>query len=207
MVLVVVVALAAGTKLAKDHGQGADWYTGVGQWVGGLGSLIAAGIALWIATSDRRRADRLRSEEQERQAADLAREAGLVMIDARRLASVVRIAPGDSKAGVSVRNRRRSRLFDIEIVRFVQQGEEVADLELQRQFGVFDPAANEGKNRTRSDLIDLLPVLVLNSDQVLTLFPKNRPDVPADYVAVRYTDESGMRWEVDTDGSPARKVG
>lgn len=30
-------------------GQGADWWSAWGQWIGGIGSIIAAGVAVWIA--------------------------------------------------------------------------------------------------------------------------------------------------------------
>jgi hypothetical protein len=200
-VTAVTVALVTGTKVVMDRAQGAEWYAGIGQWVGGIGSFVAAVIALWIATSDRRRADQLRAEERAEQAADLAREAALVRIDARQLAPAVRIMPGESRAGVSVRNRRSSRLFEIEIVRVVQEGREIAAPELDRQFGIHEP----GK-KPSAEFIDALPIQVLKPDAVLTIFPKDWDAVPADYAAVRYTDESGVRWEVDTDGGLARKV-
>ncbi|WP_218721275.1 hypothetical protein [Nocardia sp. MH4] len=200
-VVAVTVALLAGTKFTMDRVKDADWYAGIGQWVGGIGSFVAAVIALWIATSDRRRADQLRAKERAEQAADFAREAALVRIEARQLAPAVRIRPGDTRAGVSVRNRRRSRLFEIEIVRVVQEGQEVAVPELDRQFGIYEPG-----EEPRAEVIDALPIQVLKPDEVLTMFPKDWDAVPADYVAVRYTDESGVRWEVDTDGGLARKV-
>ncbi|MBW0274896.1 hypothetical protein ATM97_27205 [Nocardia sp. MH4] len=92
-------------------------------------------------------------------------------------------------------------MFEIEIVRVVQEGQEVAVPELDRQFGIYEPG-----EEPRAEVIDALPIQVLKPDEVLTMFPKDWDAVPADYVAVRYTDESGVRWEVDTDGGLARKV-
>src|SRR5271156_1740308 len=60
-----VFVLWAGSQIAHDRGQSVEWYTGFGQWLGGLGSLTAAVVALWIATRDRReRARERRSEEK-----------------------------------------------------------------------------------------------------------------------------------------------
>jgi hypothetical protein len=60
--LLSVGALFAGSQIAHDRGQSVDWYTGFGQWLGALGSFIAAGAALLIATRDRRDRDKERLE-------------------------------------------------------------------------------------------------------------------------------------------------
>jgi hypothetical protein len=44
-----------------------------------------------------------------------------------------------------------------------------------------------------------LPYLAIAPDQVLSIFPRELPNIPADYVAVEYTDSRGRRWQVDTD--------
>jgi hypothetical protein len=73
--VIAVGALFAGSQIAHDRGQSVDWYTGFGQWLGALGSFIAAGAALLIATRDRR------DREKERLAAHRA-EATLVIVTA-----------------------------------------------------------------------------------------------------------------------------
>jgi hypothetical protein len=52
--VVSIGVLFAGSQIAHNRGQTVDWYTGFGQWLGALGSFIAAGAALWISVSDRR---------------------------------------------------------------------------------------------------------------------------------------------------------
>ncbi|WP_063129931.1 hypothetical protein [Nocardia fusca] len=202
VIVVVSAVIGVGTRLTMDRTQNADWFAGIGQWVGGAGSVIAAVVALWIATSDRRRAEQVRAEEHDERAADLAREAGLVKIESAELAPAVQVMPGQSRAGFSVRNRRNVRLFDIEIVRVVYEGNEVTDMEFDDQYGLWD-TVNE---RKESGFIDYMSTLVLKPDSVLTVYPKDWKAVPADYAAARYTDESGVRWEVDTNGGLARKV-
>ena len=60
-----IFALWAGSQFARDRGQSVEWYTGFGQWLGAVGSLIAATVALWIATRDRKeREDELRSADR-----------------------------------------------------------------------------------------------------------------------------------------------
>jgi hypothetical protein len=66
--------LWAGSQFAHDRGQSVEWYTGFGQWLGGLGSLTAAIVALWIATRDRK------ERERELRSADRA-QATLVIVE------------------------------------------------------------------------------------------------------------------------------
>src|SRR5271163_933725 len=58
-----VFVLFVGSQIAHDRGQSVEWYTGFGQWLGGLGSLIAAGVALWIAVTERRHVERQREAD------------------------------------------------------------------------------------------------------------------------------------------------
>ncbi|NKZ99169.1 hypothetical protein GTA26_30050 [Rhodococcus hoagii] len=106
--LVAIVALWAGTQIALESGQDVAWYSGFGQWLGALGSMIAAGVALWIATSERQAAQEARDR-------DLAREAGLVTV---RVFDEMRV-PGagatDVAPGIVVMNWRQSRLFNLHI--------------------------------------------------------------------------------------------
>lgn len=198
--LTAVLLLWAGTQLAKTSGQSVEWYTGFGQWLGALGSIIAAVVALWIATSDRRRADQIREDDRAEAAADLARIAGLVLVSAARYVPALRLMPGESQAGVAVRNRRDSPVYDIRFVRFIHGGVEIPDLKFARQMRIY-PLEGEWIPLTES-----LPHLSLEPDQIMVVYPRDVPDDPADYVAVQYTDQVGLRWEVDTKGGPARRV-
>ncbi|WP_063001508.1 hypothetical protein [Nocardia mikamii] len=197
---VAVLLLWGGTQLAKANGQNVDWYTGFGQWLGALGSLIAAVVALWIATTDRQHTERARQAERDEVAADRAREAGLVFVVAKKLMTDDSVTPVTLEAGVYVKNWRNSRIFDLEISRFVQDGVVVDDLKFKRRIILYPNPGGVAEK------LELLPVLSLQTDQTLSLFPKDLPDVPAEYVALRYTDETGRRWEVDTNGGPARKI-
>ncbi|NKW33288.1 hypothetical protein GS942_14280 [Rhodococcus hoagii] len=58
--LVATWLSVAGTQIALESGQDVAWYSGFGQWLGALGSMIAAGVALWIATSERQAAQEAR---------------------------------------------------------------------------------------------------------------------------------------------------
>jgi hypothetical protein len=185
-----VLLLGGGSQIARDRGQSVEWYTGFGQWLGGLGSLIAAGVALWIAVTERRHVERQRE-------ADLTREAGLVQITATRLGKQKAGGPMFPAAGVGVRNRRTDHIFDLEVTQFVMSGEEIGDLQL-------DSIDLYPKTKGRWYRPMELPYLAIAPDQVLSIFPRELPNIPADYVAVEYTDSRGRRWQVDTDRTVRR---
>ncbi|CAM5742394.1 hypothetical protein MAUB1S_01511 [Mycolicibacterium aubagnense] len=99
---VAVSLLFIGSQIAHDRGQSVNWYTGFGQWLGALGSFIAAGVALWISVNDRHdRLSELRAEEQAR-------------------ARLVRVSAGwlPSRAAVEVRVENYGPLpvLDVELV-------------------------------------------------------------------------------------------
>ncbi|MGV0750514.1 hypothetical protein [Mycolicibacter minnesotensis] len=183
-----VLTLWAATQLAIWQGQSVTWYTGFGQWLGALGSLIAAGVALWIATTDRRRSDQRREADLAQREADLTREAGLVQIDAGAY---------KSSAGIRIRNRRSSRIFDIKVTKFVLNGTEVAQLDL---YSIDMFPKSEGARYYPADL----PHFAIEVDQEMYLYPNGIPNMPAGYVRVEYTDSSGRRWQVDTDRAVER---
>lgn len=54
-------------------GRGTDWWAAWGQWVGGIGSIAAAGAAVWIAVEGWRRSD---AESREKAERDLASRFG-----------------------------------------------------------------------------------------------------------------------------------
>lgn len=201
-----VLLLWAGSQLAKANGQNVDWYTGFGQWLGALGSLIAAVVALWIATTDRQRADQARRAEREEADKDLAREAGLVRVETGHMKAAVVVMPTDSRPGIAIDNRRSSCIYDIEVVRIVKEGAVIPDPEFHRQIRV-QPSKSEWAPHYSS-----LKYFALEPNHLVMVYPKGpaenqgEMDEPPEYVAVRYTDQSGRRWEVDSDGGPARKV-
>jgi hypothetical protein len=65
---VFIGGLFAASQIAHDRHQSVDWYTGFGQWLGALGSFVAAGAALLIATRDRRERSRERLATHEAEA-------------------------------------------------------------------------------------------------------------------------------------------
>lgn len=97
-----VAALWGGSQIAHDTGQSVDWYTGFGQWLGGLGSLIAAGVALLIATRDRR--DRIAERRNEE-----STHARLVRLTARS-------NRGSPTVTVTVSNFGSLPILDVELV-------------------------------------------------------------------------------------------
>jgi hypothetical protein len=109
-----------------------------------------------------------------------------VQVTARKLGRRQAVGPHFPAAGVCVRNRRDDRMFDIEVTRFVMHGKEI---ELEIDFIDVHPTTRDSWYRPQE-----LPSLAFEPDQVLSIFPKGLPDIPADYVSVAYTDSSGRRW-------------
>jgi uncharacterized membrane protein YeaQ/YmgE (transglycosylase-associated protein family) len=193
-----VLLLLIGSQLAKWWGQDVDWYAGFGQWLGAIGSIIAAIVALYIATSDRRAAAELRQAEQEEREDDLKREAGLVRVLAKPL-SFYTIGYPETFCGVSVSNRRVAPIFDLEVSSFIAHGSEVVKPELYRT--VIYP---KGERERTIRFMEELQFVRLVTDQTIALTIKGHIDAPAEYAAVRYTDSKGLRWQVDTKGDVER---
>ncbi|PPJ31863.1 hypothetical protein C5E45_32760 [Nocardia nova] len=202
-----VLLLWAGTQLAKATGQSVEWYTGFGQWLGALGSLVAAVVALWISTTDRQRADRAQQDARDEAERDLAREAGLVRVTSGQFSALLAgVARGGTLPGIAVENRRNSRIYDIEYARIASHGVAIPDPTFLRYVKFRAGKAGDAQK------IESLRVIGLEPDHLLTAYLTTSaensapPDEPPEYVAVRYTDQSGRRWEVDTDRGPGRKV-
>lgn len=190
-----VALLTAGTIAANRLNQSVEWYAGVGQWLGALGSLLAAITALWIATTDRRRADELRDAERRDRDADLLREAGLVRVRFEEVPRRQRISGRTyDEIGIGVENRRADRIFDIELHSVTVDGENFL-------FDVSDMAVDAKLAQLSS-----LAQCVLESDQELLMFSDTPPHNGETFAALRYTDQHGRRWQVDTSGAVA-KVG
>lgn len=199
--------LFVGSQVARDHGQSVDWYTGFGQWLGALASFLAAGVALWIAGSDRRRADVVRAEEHAQQEADLARQAGLVQVTVEMFGVRQAVGPNLPAAGIGIRNRRADRVFDIEVVKLIHQGTEVPfDLKTDVEFinGWATSPAREMHEKWFPQSGELIGIAV-ETDELLVIYqPQRLPNTAADYAAIAYTDASGRRWQVDTKGVVTR---
>lgn len=188
-----VLALWVGTQFAISRGQDVAWYTGFGQWLGALGSLIAAAVALGIATTDRRQAADLRKAEQDDRDADLAREAGLVRVE---MGNVTDSTSGATVRVLIVRNWRRSRLFEVDVNCFETHGAVaypgIGTIILRHN----GPARELGKRE--------LGVTLIQPGAELQFRAAN--DAAPAFGSIHYTDEAGRRWEVDSDGIIARKV-
>jgi hypothetical protein len=193
--VIAVALLTAGTIAANRLDQSVEWYAGVGQWLGALGSLLAAITALWIATTDRRRADKLREAERRDREADLLREAGLVRV---RFEEVPRRQQISGRAfgepGIGISNRRADRIFDVELHTVTINGEDF-------RFDV-ETISVDGGPAARGTLAHR----VIEPHQELLLFAEISAYNGKTFSAVRYTDQHGRRWQVDTAGAVA-KVG
>ncbi|SUE07092.1 Uncharacterised protein [Prescottella equi] len=192
--LVAIVALWAGTQIALESGQDVAWYSGFGQWLGALGSMIAAGVALWIATSERQAAQEARDR-------DLAREAGLVTV---RVFDEMRV-PGagatDVAPGIVVMNWRQSRLFNLHI-REIRGAVSPFIVAVRTDPGAkLQPAL--GAKRVSMGELMLTPIA---HEDVVTIFPTVSEGGRISYASLRYTDETGRQWEVDNGSRVARIV-
>jgi hypothetical protein len=198
---VSIVALFAGSQIARNWGQDVDWYTGFGQWLGALGSFVAAGAALWISGSDRRYNMKERQRTENQQDADLCRQAGLVQVTAEMLGRRQAVGPMNPTPAIGIRNRRSDRIFDINVTKFVHDGEEIELVpDMVNGFYVYPP------RKENFHMSAELRSLALDADDLLVIYQQGSlPGTPADYAAVSYTDPAGRRWEVDTDGSVTRR--
>src|SRR4051794_27604594 len=68
VVIGLLVLLVVGISQAKDSG----WWAAWGQWVGGIGSIAAAVVALWIAYQGWKKADNQAEEFRQRDERELA---------------------------------------------------------------------------------------------------------------------------------------
>jgi hypothetical protein len=198
-----IAVLFAGSQFARAWGQTVDWYTGFGQWLGALGSFIAAGAALWISVTDRRRNDDERRRAEERQEADLKRQAGLVSVTAEMIYRSQAVPPAIRTPAIGIRNRRADRIFDIEVVKFIHHGQELKLLPDSINGFTISPPRPSQQGWYQSGQ---LSSVALDPDEWLVIYQQgNLPNTPADYAAVKYTDRSGGRWEVDTKGAVTRR--
>lgn len=191
------VVLTVSTISANRLNQSVEWYAGVGQWLGALGSLLAAGMALWIVTTDRRRFDQLRQDEQRERDADLLREAGLVrLMDLRNTRDMnLDDLSGRSDSGVvgiKVRNYRADRIFDLDL--------SVDTAEAQTVDPMWTYAYPDGyeKSQVEPEKCTVAP------DGELYLQARLRSWIEHVRITVRYTDQRGRRWQIDADGNVAR---
>ncbi len=203
---VAVSLLFIGSQIAHDRGQSVNWYTGFGQWLGALGSFIAAGVALWISVNDRHdRLSELRAEEQAR-------------------ARLVRVSAGwlPSRAAVEVRVENYGPLpvLDVELVA-AEWSQHPQARWIALNTGqpnppeyTFSPLLKP--RQSNDDLfieVLVLAVQFVDSDTnqplatpnprtanfgVPTYLPIDLSEVA---IRVRFTDASGTLWETATDGA------
>ncbi len=171
--------------------------------LGALGSFVAAGAALWISVTDRRRTDDARAQEHAQEASDLARQAGLVQVTAEMLGKRQPIGPMIPTPAIGgVKNRRTDRIFDIGGVAKFIHGGETLELEIASVNGFYVFPQRDGSS---FHVAEQLRGLALETDDLLVLYQQDSlPNTPADFAAVRYTDSAGRRWEVDTSGAVTR---
>jgi hypothetical protein len=184
-----VALLTAGTIAANRLNQSVEWYAGVGQWLGALGSLLAAITALWIASTDRRRADTLREAERLDRDADLLREAGLVRVRFEEIPRRRLTGGTFGETGIGIRNRRADPIFDLELHTVTIDGQDF-------RFDV-DTVSVDGGAAAQGTLTQR----VVDPHQELLLFAEIPPHNGETFTAVRYTDQRGRRWQVDTAGA------
>ncbi|MUM19715.1 hypothetical protein FZI91_21805 [Mycobacterium sp. CBMA271] len=183
--LLTLLLVFVGTQIAVWVGQDVNWYTGFGSWLGAIASVFAAVVALGIATSDRRRADRQRTIDSDERNEALRRQASLVRATATH---------GDL---IKVCNWRSSRIFNIEITNV-----DIGGSNRLKTIGSIRVRMNDGSDQI-SWWRTPLETLVLKPNQeawiAVELAERYRLDT-ADKVAVRYNDEAGRSWEIDSRG-------
>lgn len=197
-----ITALFAASQVAHDRGQSVGWYTGFGQWLGALGSFTAAGVALWIALDGQRRDKRQRES-------DLRRQAGLVRVSVERV-DQRQSGGGFSKcAAIAIKSYRSGRIFHINVTQFLHRGKPAPPVSQISDGCEIFPITTQWNPSTEWSINQL----ALKSDDMLVLYlrgelsnpvhfeNKSKPDF---FVAVRYTDEAGHRWEVDSGGGVRR---
>jgi len=189
--VLVVAILWGATQLAMQFGQDVDWYAGFGQWLGALASVFAAGIALWIATSDRR--DRMNEQRRE-----LTLEASLVRVQIGRGWMPNPVNYPDSRECITVTNWRRSELFDIEVRQLRTAGDQDIGTDKFSQVVVYSAEKPEILLREARQL-RWVPI---DPKAYFVLFPAAREELS--YAAIRYTDSAGRRWQVDSNNAVIR---
>lgn len=197
-----IALLFAASQVAHDRGQSVGWYTGFGQWLGALGSFTAAGVALWIALDGQRR------DKQQRES-DLLRQAGLVHVSVERVEQRQAAGRVGKCAAIVIKNYRPGRIFCIDLTQFLHRGKPAPPAaQISNGCDTFPTTTrwNPSREWTTNQL-------ALKSDDMLALYlrgelsnpvhfeNKGKPDF---FVAVRYTDEDGHRWEIDTTGNVRR---
>ncbi|MBF4478290.1 hypothetical protein [Rhodococcus rhodochrous] len=196
--MTVLALLLVGTRQGWTYNEWGNAAT----WFGAAGSLLAAGAALWIATTDRRLADDRERRTKHRAALDLTREAGLVRIQTGEIQAPVLVGPGDTRLGLTLRNWRKSALFDVQLERIVIEGQEISPVELERQAGAIYPQVGDKKAFFSADE---LARKMLDPGTTVSWVPKGISTAP-ELAVVHYTDDSGRRWEVDNTSTLARRI-
>ncbi|MGC5027443.1 hypothetical protein ACLQ3K_22065 [Tsukamurella sp. DT100] len=204
IVAVSVVGLVAGSQIARWAGQDVDWYTGFGQWLGAIASILAAGAALWIATSDRRRADRLARERQDE---DDEKE----RIRLERVAALVRVEHGTTvpqfgeAVFIQIINMRSETIVDVQITEYVIEGHNWATTEQWLSDHVRRiPRTPDGAPRPLNSDIPANSAVIRHAAEVPESDPAFVPRKVPELVVVTYLDSAGLQWQVDSTGRAER---
>lgn len=200
-----VVVLVIGSQLARWTDQDVDWYTGFGQWLGAIASLLAAGAALWIATSDRRGTARRAREERTR-----AREDERVRLE--RVASLVRVSyEGDAlfmgnAITIVIENLRQDVIVNLEVTKYVIDGVNYARAEgWLSAFVDRVPRTADGGQAPLARTVPPNSILKLRPQTGLHFSdPRWVPEAAPSLIEITYLDTAGLRWRVDSSGKAVR---
>lgn len=193
-----VIVLFVGSQIAHDWGQRVDWYTGFGQWLGALASFIAAGVALWIAVSDRRN-----NLNDRRIDAESAAEAQAALI-------VVKVADPQQgkKFRIDVTNYSDHPILDVKFDWAKYSRAPQAELLTQLIHGEGRVLDTRGVYSILIDFIDGVTKKSLMGDKFDDTYQEwdgpNRPDPKEVSAGIRFRDANGMRWRQDTEGKVIR---
>ncbi|MGZ9829497.1 hypothetical protein ACXYTP_21510 [Tsukamurella ocularis] len=196
-----VLVLTIATPIAAHAGIKSDWYAGYGQWLGAIGALVAAAVALGIATTDRRIAAEQRDAENRERDATLKREAALVRVGWEQVTTMRTFGGDRTEPMITVTNRRDVPIFDIEVVGFVQDGQEPDNgFEVT---GYMPLPLPDDANFAHQQPIP--SHLVVEPAESIAFAIGTVSDSPA-LVTVNYTDQKGHRWQVKSSGGASRII-
>ncbi|CAM3726495.1 hypothetical protein TSOC111612_11375 [Tsukamurella ocularis] len=196
-----ILVLTIATPIAARAGIKSDWYAGYGQWLGAIGALVAAAVALGIATTDRRIAAEQRDAENTERDATLKREAALVRVGWEQVTTMRTFGGDRTEPMITVTNRRDVPIFDIEVVSFAQDGQE-PDTRFEVTGYMPLPMPDDANFAHQQPIPSHL---VVEPAESIAFSIGTASDSPA-LVAVTYTDQKGYRWRVDSRGEASQIV-
>ncbi|MDC8980680.1 hypothetical protein PR370_01045 [Mycobacterium marinum] len=207
-IAVGLFVLWGGSQYAHDLGQSVEWYTGFGQWLGGIGSLVAALVALGIATRDRNERTIERRDEEKT-------HARLVRLEARSNI-------GSPTVSVTIRNYGPLPILDVELVdaEWTEYPELRWGTDRLMKRGLYHPLLKPQPQDDdtihwvgiRYHIWLMHPTVdepLIRPVELPATPGRNRPPHAPEYaqidmanvvIKVRFTTANGVRWEVPTRG-------